>query len=101
MSASWTMRKHAAARGPARPGSPGASSNVIERPVPAAPPPAAPVDLRTPERVIHTVAEGETLSGIARQYYRDGQRWPEIFAANRTLLADERSLRIGMQLQIP
>ncbi|HRI83525.1 MAG TPA: LysM peptidoglycan-binding domain-containing protein [Opitutaceae bacterium] len=80
---------------------PGSVTVVPARPVPAAPPPAAPVDLRTPERVIHTVAEGETLSGIARQYYRDGQRWPEIFAANRTLLADERSLRIGMQLQIP
>jgi len=80
---------------------PGSLTVVPARPVPAPPPPAAPVDLRTPERVIHTVAEGETLSGIARQYYRDGQRWPEIFAANRTLLADERTLRIGMQLHIP
>lgn len=62
---------------------------------------AAPVDLSTPERVTHTVAEGETLSGIARRYYRDSQRWPEIFEANRDLLKDERSLRIGMQLHIP
>ena len=60
-----------------------------------------PVDLKTPDRTMHTVAEGETLSGIARHYYRNSQRWPEIFEANRSLLADERSLRIGMELHIP
>lgn len=69
--------------------------------VPAAVAPVVPVDLRTPERTMHTVAEGETLSGIARRYYRNGLRWPEIFEANRNLLTDERSLRIGMELHIP
>lgn len=69
--------------------------------VPAAAANLAPVDLRTPERTLHIVAEGETLSGIARRYYRNSQRWPEIFEANRNLLADERSLRIGMELHIP
>ena len=69
--------------------------------VPAAAASLVPVDLKTPERTLHTVAEGETLSGIARRYYRNSQRWPEIFEANRNLLTDERSLRIGMELRIP
>ncbi len=59
------------------------------------------VDLKTPGRALHTVVEGETLSGIAGRYYRNSQRWPEIFEANRNLLTDERSLRIGMELHIP
>jgi LysM repeat protein len=69
--------------------------------VPATVAPLEPVELKTPERTLHTVVEGETLSGIARRYYRNSQRWPEIFEANRNLLTDERSLRVGMELRIP
>ena len=53
------------------------------------------------KKVGDAVLEGETLSHIARRYYGDAQRWPEILQANRTRLADDRSLRIGMKLLIP
>jgi nucleoid-associated protein YgaU len=76
---------------PTRPGTPAA--------VAAASPPPAPVAAPAPRT--HTVASGDTLSRIARQYYGDSRRWPEIFEANRADLPDERSLRVGMRLTIP
>lgn len=63
-----------------------------------------PTDLKTPsapEPRTHTVVSGDTLSGIARQYYGNGNRWPEILTANRAKLPDDRSLTIGMKLVIP
>jgi nucleoid-associated protein YgaU len=85
---------------------PGTTLGVPTRPGPAGSAPSiseavAPVDLKTAEPRTHTVLEGETLSHIARRYYGDAQRWPEILQANRTRLADDRSLRIGMKLLIP
>ncbi len=50
---------------------------------------------------LHTVALGETLSGIAQKYYGTAKRWPEIYAANRDILRDERSLVAGRVLRIP
>ncbi|MBK8856997.1 MAG: LysM peptidoglycan-binding domain-containing protein [Opitutaceae bacterium] len=76
---------------PTRPGTPAAAA--------AATPPPAPVAAPAPRT--HTVVSGDTLTRIARQYYGDSRRWPEIFEANRTDLPDERSLRVGMQLTIP
>lgn len=68
---------------------------------PASAPVAAAVDLQAPEPRYHTVVEGDTLSKIARDYYGDSKRWPEILQANRTLLQDDRSLRFGVKLLIP
>ncbi len=62
---------------------------------PASPPPVEPA-LR-----VHTIREGETLSGISRFYYGTAARWPEILAANRDILRDERSLVAGRTLKIP
>jgi nucleoid-associated protein YgaU len=50
---------------------------------------------------MHTISVGETLSGISRQYYGTSARWPEILAANRDILRDERSLIAGRTLRIP
>jgi chromosome segregation ATPase len=66
-----------------------------------APPPAPAVAPVTPETRTHVVAAGDTLSQIARQYYGDSRRWPELLEANRPALTDERSLRPGMRLSIP
>ena len=49
----------------------------------------------------HTVAPGDTLSRISLQYYGTTSRWPDILAANRDLLRDERSLIVGRILRIP
>ena len=50
---------------------------------------------------VHTIAVGETLSGISRQYYGTANRWSDILAANRDILRDERSLIAGRTLRIP
>ena len=76
---------------PTRPGTPAAASAAL----PPAPAPAA------PEPRTHTVVSGDTLSRIARQYYGDSRRWPEILEANRFQLTDDRSLRLGMKLRLP
>ena len=80
---------------PTRPGAAAAAA------VPAEPAAPAMADLKTPEARFHTVVEGDTLSKIARQYYGDSKRWPEILEANRDQLADERSMRFGIKLRIP
>jgi nucleoid-associated protein YgaU len=49
----------------------------------------------------HTIAVGETLSSIALRYYGSSSRWPEILAANRDVLPDERSFIAGRTLRIP
>jgi nucleoid-associated protein YgaU len=38
---------------------------------------------------------------VSRQYYGTPNRWPEIFAANRDVIRDERSLVAGRTLRIP
>ncbi len=83
---------------------PGSTLGVPTRPgssAAAASPAPAVADLKTPEPRLHTVVEGDTLSKIARQYYGDSKRWPEILEANRDQLADERSMRFGIKLRIP
>ncbi|WP_222937508.1 LysM peptidoglycan-binding domain-containing protein [Spartinivicinus ruber] len=47
----------------------------------------------------HTVVAGDTLGRIAKQYYGDAMRYPEIAKANH--LEDINRLEIGQQLVIP
>lgn len=48
---------------------------------------------------VHTVREGETLSGIATQLYRDPAQWRPIAIAND--LEDPRRLQTGLRLSVP
>lgn len=74
---------------PTRPGSAAlTSAPVVEQP-------------KAPEPRYHIVAQGETLSKIAKQYYGDSNRWAEILEANRSKLTDERNLSVGFKLLIP
>lgn len=58
--------------------------------------------LGTPPTVTtHVVAAGDTLSGIAKKRLGAGARWPEIFAANRTIVRNPDVLVPGMRLIIP
>jgi nucleoid-associated protein YgaU len=74
---------------PLRPGTPQAAAATAS---PAVPAPA----VRT-----HVIVAGDTLGRISRQYYGTSTRWAEIFAANRDVLSDERSLTVGRTLRIP
>ncbi|MBI4583326.1 MAG: LysM peptidoglycan-binding domain-containing protein [Planctomycetes bacterium] len=50
---------------------------------------------------LHQVKDGETLRKLARQYYKDKERWKEIYQANKALLENPHSLKVGMTLKIP
>jgi nucleoid-associated protein YgaU len=54
-----------------------------------------------PAARLHTIATGDTLTKISRQYYGTPDRWPEILAANRDVMRDEKNLVIGRTLKIP
>jgi nucleoid-associated protein YgaU len=53
------------------------------------------------ENRIHSVAEGDSLSRISMRYYGTANRWQEIYNANRDVLQNSSTLRVGMQLRIP
>ncbi|MCA9000784.1 MAG: LysM peptidoglycan-binding domain-containing protein [Planctomycetes bacterium] len=49
----------------------------------------------------HTVVEGDSLWSIAKDHYKAGHRWQEIFNANRHVLRSPDDLRTGLVLTIP
>jgi len=49
----------------------------------------------------HKIIDGDTLRGLADRYLGDAGRSPEIFAANRNVLASPELLPIGVELKIP
>jgi hypothetical protein len=48
---------------------------------------------------VHVVAAGDTLAHLAKQYYGDSARWPEI--AKRNSISDPTKLQVGQHLTIP
>lgn len=55
---------------------------------------------RVPLKTV-VVASGDTLSAIAKKQLGDADRWPEIFAANRTIVRNPDQIFPGMRLIIP
>lgn len=49
----------------------------------------------------HTVVSGDTLSGIAKQFYGDGTLFPRIFEANRDQVSNPDLIFPGQVLRIP
>ena len=49
----------------------------------------------------HTVAKGDTLYKLARQYYNDQAKWKDIFEANRAEMGNPNQIRVGQRLVIP
>jgi nucleoid-associated protein YgaU len=50
---------------------------------------------------VYEVKEGDTLAGIAEQYYGDPSLYPRIFEANLDSLVDPNKIRPGQKLRIP
>ncbi|MET0703926.1 MAG: LysM peptidoglycan-binding domain-containing protein [Mycobacterium sp.] len=49
----------------------------------------------------YVVRSGDTLSQIARRKLDDAARWPELFAANRTIVRNPNQIFPGMRLVLP
>jgi len=49
----------------------------------------------------YTVQKGDTLSKIAKHYYGDANKYPQIFEANRPMLSDPDKIYPGQMLRIP
>ncbi len=54
-----------------------------------------------PTERIYTVAPGDSLSKIAKEFYGKASRWPEIFEANRDQLSNPDLIKPGQVLKIP
>ena len=58
-------------------------------------------DAKISGKKLHVVASGESLWKIAKSELGDGNRWKEIYDANRDVLDKPESIRKGMRLRIP
>ncbi len=54
-----------------------------------------------PAARFHTVVKGDTLSKIAKEFYGDAMKYPEIFEANKPMLKDPSKIYPGQLLRIP
>ena len=54
-----------------------------------------------PEAQFHTVVSGDTLGKIAKKYYGNAMKYPEIFEANKPMLKDPDLIYPGQVLRIP
>jgi len=59
------------------------------------------VEVQEPEATYHTVVSGESLSKIAKTYYGNPMKYPEIFEANKPMLTDPDKIYPGQVLRIP
>jgi len=82
----------------------GEAAFAIERVQAALQPPAEAAPEAAPEPApeqTYTVADGDTLSGIAAQFYGSADEWPRIFEANRDQLDNPDLIYPGQTLRIP
>jgi nucleoid-associated protein YgaU len=49
----------------------------------------------------YTVQKGDTLSKIAREFYGEASKYPQIFEANKPMLKDPDKIYPGQMLRIP
>ena len=54
-----------------------------------------------PESQFYTVKKGDTLSKIAKEFYGEASKYPQIFAANKPMLKHPDKIYPGQMLRIP
>lgn len=54
-----------------------------------------------PQAQFYTVASGDNLSKIAKQFYGDANKYPQIFEANKPMLSHPDKIYPGQVLRIP
>ena len=58
----------------------------------------------TPEQAreeYYVIQRGDTLSHIAKRYYGNANKWPEIFEANREVIQDPDKIFPGQKIRVP
>lgn len=50
---------------------------------------------------VHTVESGESLSKIAKHYFKDANKYMQIFNANKDQLSNPDLIKVGQKLKIP
>jgi nucleoid-associated protein YgaU len=61
-------------------------------------PPPTPIEEKIEYYIIQ---KGDTLSKIAKQYYGNANKYPEIFEANREVIKDADLIFPGQKIRIP
>ena len=54
-----------------------------------------------PEPVFYAIKKGDTLWGIATDFYNDGAKYPEIVVANLEVIKDADKIYTGQTIRIP
>lgn len=49
----------------------------------------------------YTIEKGDTLYAVAKQFYGDGMKYPDIFEANREVIEDPDKIYPGQKIRIP
>src|SRR5690606_8140053 len=49
----------------------------------------------------YTIKSGDTLSGIANEYYGDANRWQELFEASREVIKGPDKIYPGQRIRVP
>ncbi|MBC8553119.1 MAG: LysM peptidoglycan-binding domain-containing protein [Candidatus Brocadiales bacterium] len=52
-------------------------------------------------RITHEIMANDSLYKLAKRYYNDGTKWKTIYQANRNIMPDPHSLKIGQEILIP
>lgn len=80
-----------------------ATSTPTAQPPPPETPSPTPTATPTvaPTARSYTVLWGDCLWRIAERFYGDGQRWRDLYRANRDIIADPRLIRTGWELEVP
>jgi len=61
----------------------------------------SPTPTPTPAARTYVIAEGDTLSRIARRFYGSAGQWNKILSANRDVIKNENKLPVGETIKIP
>ena len=56
---------------------------------------------QVPDARFYTVKSGDSLSKIAKEFYGNAMKYPEIFEANKPMLSDPNKIYPGQVLRIP
>ncbi len=65
--------------------------------VPPPPPKAPPL----PRVTYYSIKKGDTLYGIAKQFYGNGMKYKQLFEANREVIEDPDKIYPGQKIRVP